>query len=100
MNNHITAVDPLIIDIIDIIDKDIKDNKDDFYADEKMHNILENGTINEYLDYVRYKHIYSDELNKPKECLYDKNRYKKQMLDNIWTNIMILENTIKEFRIK
>jgi len=92
MNNYVIEVDSLVKDTVN-------SGTNNFYADEKMHNLLESGDINEYLDYVRYKHMYSDS-NKPKECQYDKNKYKKQMIDNIWNNIMILENRIKEFRLK
>jgi hypothetical protein len=92
-NNYVTPIDPLIQE----------NNNDLFYADEKMHYILEHGNIQSYLDYVKNKH----KINKPheikpeiklQEYTYDRNRYKKQMLDSIWTNIVNLENTIKKFK--
>jgi len=98
MNNYIIAVDPLVKENTVNATTEFT-GTNNFYADEKMHNLLESGNINEYLNYVKYKHMYSDS-NKPEEYSYDKNKYKKQMIDTIWNNIMILENRIKEFRLK
>jgi hypothetical protein len=93
MSNYITPVDSLIQE----------NNNDLFYADEKMHYILEHGDIQSYLDYVKNKQVIKSKEIKPEviklpEYTYDKNHYKKQMLYNIWTNIEILENTIKKFK--
>jgi hypothetical protein len=44
MNNFINAVDPLV-----------QDNNELFHADEKMHYILENKNIQDYLNYIKDK---------------------------------------------
>lgn len=97
MSNHIMPIDPLV-----------QENHEFFHADEKMHYILENKDIQTYLDYIKNKHnsskyVVEVPFIKNKEELkqvlkYDNNKYKKQMLDNIWTNIENLENTIKKFK--
>jgi hypothetical protein len=101
MNHFIKPVDPLV-----------QDNNDLFHADEKMHYILENKDIQDYLDYIKEKHNFNKSKINPKikpdiksdikpdikpDYSYN-NKYKKQMLENIWSNILILENTIKKFK--
>ena len=89
-NNFISPVDSLVQE----------NNNDLFYADEKMHHILENGNLQSYLDYIKNK----NRINKSQEVKQEevkqevKQEYKKQMLDAIWTNIENLENTIKKFK--
>jgi hypothetical protein len=92
MNNYIKPVDPLV-----------DDNNTFFHADEKMHYLLENKDIQDYLDYIKEKRnlnkpdVKSDiKLNIKSESNIDK--YKKQMLQNIWSDILTLENTIKKFK--
>jgi len=98
MNHFIKPVDPLV-----------QDNNDLFYADENMHYILENKDIQDYLDYIKEKHNLNKSKIKPEikseikpaiklDYSYNNNNYKKQMLENIWSNILILENTIKKFK--
>ena len=111
MNHFIKPVDPLV-----------QDNNDLFHADEKMHYILENKNIQDYLDYIKEKHnkskikpeIKPDIIPEIKPDIIPNiipdikpdikpdysynNKYKKQMLENIWSNILILENTIKKFK--
>jgi hypothetical protein len=99
MNNFIKAVDPLV-----------QDNNDLFHADEKMHNLLKNNDIQDYLDYIKEKHnkskinleikteIKSDIKPEIKHNYTYNNNYKKQMLQNIWSDILTLEYTIKKFK--
>ena len=68
-----------------------------------MHYILENKDLQTYFDYVKNKHnsIKPEEvhLEEPiQEHKYDRNKYKKQMIDSIWTNIVNLENTLNRFK--
>ena len=92
MSNYIRPVDPLV-----------QENHEFFHADEKMHYILENKDLQTYFDYIKNKHnsIKPEEVlsEEPKqEYKHDSNRYKKQMLDSIWTNIVNLENTLNKFK--
>jgi hypothetical protein len=90
MSNYITAIDPLV-----------QENNNFFHADEKMHYILENKDIQTYLDYIKNKHISSKSEILPEikpRYTHDSNKYKKQMLNNIWTNIENLEKTINQFK--
>jgi hypothetical protein len=92
MSFNIKPIDPLV---------------KDFYADDTMHDILVTKDIQLYLDYVynKYKSIKKEEkiqeINQQEikeEVIYDSNNYKKQMLECIWANIMILEDTINKFK--
>jgi hypothetical protein len=96
MSNYIRPIDPLV-----------QENHAFFHADEKMHYILENKDLQTYFDYVKnkYNSIKPEEVQPEKiseeptqEYKYDRNKYKKQMLDNIWTNIVNLENTLNKFK--
>jgi len=98
MNFFIKPVDPLV-----------QDNNDFFYADEKMHYILENNDIQDYLDYIKEKQTLNKSEIKSKTILeinpstkqyfiYNHNNYKKLILQNMWSDIFTLENTIKKFK--
>jgi hypothetical protein len=85
MSNYIRPVDSLV-----------QENRTFFHADDY---ILEHSDLQIYFDYIKNKHnsIKSEEIQS-EELKYDRNRYKKQMLDSIWTNIVNLENTINKFK--
>jgi len=105
MSNYIKPIDPLV-----------QENNDFFHADEKMHYILENKTIEVYLEYIKNKHKLNEEIKpvikqvikpviKPvirnlsnEQLCYSKKR-KIEMLEHIWSNIVNLENTIRKFKI-
>ena len=101
MSNEIKPIDPLV-----------QENNAFFHADEKMHYILENKTIEVYLEYIKNKHKLNEEIKqeiKPEikqiirnlsdEQLYYSAKRKIEMLEHIWTNIVNLENTIRKFKI-
>ena len=86
MSFNIKPIDPLV---------------KDFYADDTMHDILVTKDIQDYLDYIynKYKSIKQEANQEIKqEVIYDSNKYKKQMLECIWSNIMILEETVNKFK--
>lgn len=98
MNFFIKPVDPFV-----------QDNNDLFHADEKMHYILENNNIQSYLNYVKNKQKLNNSEIKPKtiteinpsikqDYIYNPNNYKKLILQNMWSDIFTLENTIKKFK--
>jgi len=97
MSNYIKPIDPLV-----------QENNEFFHADEKMHYILENKTIEVYLEYIKNKHKLNEEIKpviKPvirnlsnEQLCYSKKR-KIEMLEHIWSNIVNLENTIRKFKI-
>jgi hypothetical protein len=105
--NNLEPVDPLI--------KPINTNNNFFHADEKMHYLLVNKDIQTYLDYCSTKYhglkYTKQEEDKPsikellnkyndyvlKERQDRANKHKKIMLESIWTNITLLENTINKF---
>ena len=98
MSNEIKPIDPLV-----------QENNEFFHADEKMHYILENKSIDAYLEYIKNKHKLNNEEILPEiipeikpiikqEIKPDYNSKRKiKMLENMWTNIVNLENTIKKF---
>ena len=89
MSFNIKPIDPLV---------------KDFYADDTMHDILVTKNIQDYLDYIynKYKSIKKQQEKiqeeVKQEVIYDSNKYKKQMLECIWSNIMILEETVNKFK--
>jgi len=104
--NNLEPVDPLV--------KPVNINTNLFHADEKMHDLLVNGNIEEYLEYCSTKYYdlkyIKHEEDKPdikeilnkyndytlKERQYRLNYHKKMMLESIWSNIINLENTINK----
>jgi hypothetical protein len=90
---------------IDPIDPLITQNKDDydfFHADQKMHDLLLNGDIEKYLEYINNKNnknsIIEVPVPKPNIKQVVNNINKKKMINSIWSNIIILEETIKKFK--